>query len=179
MTRSPKPLSGALADDIEEVQEVLKALREPVLVRHRFNGTLFSKRMKFKWMDVGEAQLTLQTEGISHRPVSDNINYEGFFAIPRTKAQLIAEMSINLFGCVNIILPYKTEAECNVSCHTAKSPIWECECYCLGEHHGKDLSLPKVLSLNIISRWPLNDDQSRGYAHVRFSSLKGGNVLLS
>ena len=122
----------------ERLQRVWNQREIPVLLRREGNRP----RMRVPAQFSNEAWLRAQRRS---KPKWDHKKH--YWEVPATWFKLLVPQCLETFGQVYIIQPYREQEKCAPACWNAKGD--ECECSCMGEHHGKD---------NPTGRWKVISD---------------------
>ncbi|OYW62497.1 hypothetical protein [Bosea sp. (in: a-proteobacteria)] len=100
----------------------------PVILRRTGEGEKHRVRLPFKEGN----RAWLQTIGKS-KPVWFG-DKESYWEIPKSWFNDFVEEALRRYGKVYIIQPFREQEKCSSSCQNAVGH--ECQCSCMGEHHG-------------------------------------------
>lgn len=103
----------------------------PVILRRTGKGEQLRVKLPFAednwlWLRNNRTRIPGWTDGKRSQP--------GYWEIPKAWFNDLVDRALVRFGSVYIIQPYRAQEVCSPACQNATGH--ECQCSCMGEHHG-------------------------------------------
>lgn len=103
----------------------------PVVLRRSAKGARLRVRLPFaddnrRWLRDGRRSNPVWFGASGDRP--------GYWEIPKAWFNDFVDRSLTRYGKIYIVQPYRAQEICSPACQNATGH--ECQCSCMGEHHG-------------------------------------------
>lgn len=108
-------------------------------------GTALSKddRAYVSFLDGGKWVRPWMKDHLNLRsPGWERVNNRWEWTVPKTKGSLLVDEALKRGGTTVVNRVYSAKVKCTGSCKTAFGP--DCECSCMGAHHGKGIDLDRA-----------------------------------
>jgi len=113
--------------DEESIRAIWKQDRIPVVLRRTGKGELLRVRLPFS----PDNRRWLQND---RRVAPSWIASGKFWELPKAWFDDLVNRALKTHGQIYVIQPYREQEKCSHKCQNAKGH--ECQCSCMGEHHG-------------------------------------------